>query len=59
MMKRIMHKVKLVLVGAVIAALDRVILELEEYLEREYNEAQEAPLGEQGGNGYVCSNGVQ
>ena len=45
MMKRMMHKVKLVLAGAVIAALDRVILELEEYLEQEYNEAQEAPLG--------------
>ena len=59
MMKRMMHKVKLVLAGAVIAALDRVILELEEYLEREYIKAQEAPCGEQGGNGYVCSNGVQ
>lgn len=48
MMKRIMHKVKLVLAGAVIAALDRVILELEEYLEQE-----------RGGMSHVSGDGVQ
>ena len=52
MMKRILHKIKLVLIGAIIAALDRVILELDEYLEQE--QGQERPAGGEGGNAHVC-----
>lgn len=51
MMKRIMHKMKLVLIGALIAGLDKIRKELEEYLEREQGEVHEEPSAmEAGGN---------
>ena len=59
MMKRILHKVKLVLIGALIAALERITQELAEYLQEEQGIRPEAANGEQGGIGHVCSDGVQ
>jgi hypothetical protein len=51
MMKRIMHKMKLVLIGALIAGLDKIRKELEEYLEGEQGEVHEEPSAmEAGGN---------
>ena len=49
MMKRIVHKIKLVLIGALIAALDKVKHELAEYLEGERGEVHEEPATEAGG----------
>ena len=50
MMKRILHKLKLILIGALIAGLNRVAQELEEYLEREQSQMEEQLAGEQGGD---------
>ena len=49
MMKRIVHKMKLVLIGAVIAALDKIRNELEEYLDGENGEVHEEPAVDEGG----------
>ena len=49
MMKRIMHKIRLVLIGALVAALGRISQELEEYLESEGGEVHEEPAVEAGG----------
>lgn len=49
MMKRIMHKIKLVLIGAVIAALGRISQELEEYLDGENGEVHAEPAVDEGG----------
>ena len=46
MMKRIVHKMKLVLIGALIAALDKMKQELEEYLAGESGEVHAEPAGE-------------
>ena len=53
MLKRILHKLKLVLIGALIAALNRVAQELDEYLERENSQQEEPLAGEQGGLNHV------
>lgn len=49
MLKRILHKIKLVLIGAVIAALGRISQELEEYLECEGGEVHAEPAVDGGG----------
>lgn len=58
MMKRIMRKLKLILVGALVAALSRVKQELEDYLEGEQGQAHPCAKGE-GGEQDVCSGLVQ
>ena len=49
MMKRIMHKIRLLFIGALIAALDRMTLELEEYLDGEQGEVHGEPSAGEGG----------
>ena len=50
MLKRMLNKLKRLLAGALVAALDRITLELVEYLEAT---APENTSGKHGGCGYV------
>ncbi len=55
MMKRIVHKIRLVLIGALIAALDRVKSELEEYLDGENGEVHAEPSAADEGGMQECT----